>query len=127
MKLELHAHLEIVCVLRLPLQRQYIILQDLGHLSWDTNCTHYPLIFFSRYIQGLIDYGVPGLMIDSRLIQECLDRENALIPMDIFTQLHQKILQEFTFENLMGIRDRIFLNVQITYSLSEYIKFVMSI
>jgi hypothetical protein len=77
-----------------------------------------------RYVQGLIDHGVPGLALNNQLIDECHGQESALIPAAVFTQLHQAILLSKTFETLIAMRDRIFRDIQVSYSLNDYVRYV---
>jgi hypothetical protein len=100
-----------------------IILLVLVPLLSPINCifTHFNLT--SSYVQGLMDQGVPGLIIDSQLIYECEGKENFLIPIAIYSSLHRDILRAQSFETLINMRERIWRDVQVRYSLTKFIRY----
>jgi hypothetical protein len=80
------------------------------------------MLIFS-YVQGLVDQGVPNLKLDSRLIQECQMQENAMVPIIVYSSLHRDILRAQSFEALISMRDRIWRDVQVRYSLTRLIRY----
>jgi hypothetical protein len=76
-----------------------------------------------RYVQGLLDQGISNLRIDDKLIQDCAGNINALIPIAVYSRLHRDILRVRSFEALISMRDRIWLDVQVKYSLTKFIRY----
>jgi hypothetical protein len=65
--------------------------------------------------------------MDHRLIHDCKVQGNALIPIAVYSRMHREILRTRSFEDLVSIRDSIWRDVQMKYSLTTFIRFILDL